>query len=240
MSGFDLLVGHAVKIATLLTLIGIIGRHRYRTSLLFPVYLVAILAGNSLPTFWPATFYTQWFWILKQAVYDILKLGVALELGYRIFRAYPGTHRRALTACAMVLGITTVAIIHSSIPVGGGYQTMFTQFYPRVAAGTIWMLIGIVALVAWYRLPIERFHRAILLGFSSFLLVFTTIMNLLRDWGYDRLIKPVAPVGTVAYLAVMVWWAWVALTPDGEPEVAPAKLLDRLVPVAPAPAAQRA
>src|SRR5262245_26201751 len=148
MSGNQLLIAHAAKLVTLLVLAGIIGRARYKTCFLFPMYLLAILAGNSLPSFWPETFFTQWFWILKQGVYDILKLGIGLELGFRIFRAYPGTHRRALMACVAVLGLTTFGIINWSIPMGG-YQVMITQFYPRVAAGTIWLMAGIVMLVAW-------------------------------------------------------------------------------------------
>ena len=232
MSGNPLLIAHAVKLATFLALMGILARRRYRTSFLFPTYLLAILTGNALVSFWPATFFTQWFWILKQAVYDILKLGIALELAFRIFRAFPGTHRRALMACSTVLGITTFAIINSGM-VGVSTPVMH-DYYPRVSAGTIWLMTAIVALVAWYRLPVERFHRAILLGFSSYLLVFTTLLNLLREWGFQTMFRFFDSWSNVAYLAVMLWWAWAAVRPDGEPEVVPATLLDRLVPVAPA------
>ena len=228
MNGDQILVAHAVKFATFLALAGILGRGRYRTCVLFPTYLLAILVGNALVSFWPETFYTRWFWILKQAVYDLLKLGVGLELGFRIFRAYPGTHRRALMACAAVLGITTVAIIN--VGMFQGAVPVVYDYYPRVAAGTIWLMTAIVALVAWYRLPVERFHRAILLGFSTYLLIFTTLVNLLKEWGFDRMFEWFSSVGTLAYLVVMVWWAWAALTPDGEPEVAPASLLHGLVP----------
>lgn len=230
MNSDQLLVAHAVKLATFLTLLGIIGRGRYRTCFAFPVYLLAILLGNALVSFWPETFYTQWFWIVKQTVYDLLKLAVGLELAFRIFRSYPGTHRRALMVCTAILGITTVAIVTSSLPLGATHASMLMEFFPRIAAGTIWLLTAIVLLVTWYRLPVERFHRAILLGLSSFLLVFTTAMNVMREWGFERVIDIVNPYGTLAYLAVMVWWAWAAITPDGEPEVAPASILRGLVP----------
>jgi hypothetical protein len=230
MNSDQLLIAHAVKFATFLALAGIIGRRRYTTCFLFPVYLLAILVGNALPSFWPETFYTQWFWILKQGVYDLLKLGVGLELAFRIFRTFPGTHRRALMACATVLGITTVGIITSNIPIQASQKILLTEWYPRVAAGTIWLLTAIVGLVVWYRLPVERFHRAILLGFSSFLLVTTTLVNILGRWGYDQLVTLLGSVATLAYLAVMAWWAWAALTPDGEPEVVPTSLVHGLIP----------
>ena len=91
MSDLQLLVAHAVKLALLALLAGIVlarageavlGRSRstcWRSSL-----------GNILVTLWPARFFTPSFWVLKQGVYDALKMAVALELAWRAFDAFPG------------------------------------------------------------------------------------------------------------------------------------------------------
>jgi hypothetical protein len=54
------------------------------------LYVAAILVGNSLATLWPHRFYTPAFWVLKQGVYDLLKIAVGIELAWRAFRGLPG------------------------------------------------------------------------------------------------------------------------------------------------------
>jgi hypothetical protein len=66
MNDVEVLVAHAVKLGLLAVLAGILLRGRLRLCWVFPLYALAILAGNSLVTLWPARFYNASFWVLKQ------------------------------------------------------------------------------------------------------------------------------------------------------------------------------
>jgi hypothetical protein len=81
-------------------------------------------------------------------------------------------------------------------------------------------------LVVWYRLPVHAFQRAILMGFTSYLLVFTTVLNILRAHGFD-LRQQLNLVDTFAYAGVMAWWAYATWRADEKFAVAP-QVLHRL------------
>src|SRR5262249_4486389 len=150
----------------------------------FTTYLLLILTCNSLSTFWPETFYTQWFWILKQGLYDAMKMGIAAELAFRVFQAFPtaqATARRVLFALLAGTALSVVRVPH----IGGGdspnaYGAAAMEWEPRVLTGTIWLLNGLALLVIWYRAPLHAYHKAILLGFVPYLLVFTTLLSFLK------------------------------------------------------------
>jgi hypothetical protein len=86
-----------------------------------------------------------------------------------------------------------------------------------VQTGAIWVMTGIALLIAWYRVPVHAMHRAILLGFASYLLIFTTLCNILRDFGVDELARPLGVIDSYAYLALMAWWAYAAWVPAYRP-----------------------
>ena len=58
MTVWQVLIAHAVKVLVLVTLAGIVARHRARLCWSFVAYLAVVLAGNSLVSFWPARFFT--------------------------------------------------------------------------------------------------------------------------------------------------------------------------------------
>src|SRR5204863_2905304 len=79
MTVWQVVIAHAVKALVLLTLAGIGARHRARLSWSFLAYLITILICNSLISLWPDRFFVSWFWMLKQALYDSLRLAIAVE-----------------------------------------------------------------------------------------------------------------------------------------------------------------
>src|SRR5215470_9563969 len=95
MNTVQLFVANAVKVLALFTIVGILIQRRQQLCYSFLAYLVAIFTGNCLVTFWPDRFFAGWFWMLKQAVYDVAKLAVALELAQSAFRAFPGARATA-------------------------------------------------------------------------------------------------------------------------------------------------
>ena len=60
-------------------------------------------------------------------------------------------------------------------------------------------------------------HRAILIGFASYLLTFTTLMNVLRDFGFDNLRNFISVADTYAYLALLAGWGYAAWVPARRP-----------------------
>jgi hypothetical protein len=221
----ELAIAHAVKALVVLALAGLAYRRRYRIAWAFAVYLIAILLFNVLMSFWPERFYNQSFYMLAQAAWDVAKISVALELAYRAFRAFPGARKLARPVLFVILALTTLALIRFP-PTSGSttesFLVVLTDWHPRILSGTIWLLTATMLLVVWFHLPIHPFQRAILLGFTPYLLVFTTLLSILRSKGWSMR-GDVSLADGLAYSAVVAWWAYAAWRPAQrlvvEPEV---------------------
>ncbi len=224
MIAAQLFGANLVKVLAVLTIVGILVQRRQRLCWSFLGYLVAILIGNCLVTFWPDRFFIEPFWMLKQAVYDIAKLAVALDLADSAFRAFPGARATARFVLFSILIVTGAAII--GVSVYARFAVVVGEWHPRILSGTIWLMTATAVLVVWYRLPVHAFQRAILLGFTSYLLVFTTVLNVLRAHGWDLRLQ-LNLVDTFAYAGVMAWWAYATWRPDEKIAIAP-EVLQRL------------
>lgn len=219
MTAHQLLIANLVRTAVLLILVGLLVRRRAHLCWSFTAYLATILTANSMVSFWPERFYTRWFYILKESVYNVLLLCIAAELAYRVFQTFPGALARARLVLAPLLAVITVGVI--SVPRGTDYIDIVTRYHPQIQTGVIWLLSATAVLTVWYNLPLNPAHRALLLGFSSYLIVFVTTSNLLRSFGYDRLRETVSFVDTYAYLALVTWWAFTAWRSEETFEIAP-------------------
>jgi len=214
----QILIAHIGKVLLLFALVGIVWRGRAHLCWSFTVYLAASLVTNVLFTFWPETFYTRWFWILQQGVDDALKVAIAIELGYRIFQAFPGAQASARRLLFLLLIATSVAII--GIPVGVSFEYLRAVFEPRVVTGTIWLMNGLALLIVWYRVPAHPFHKAILMGFVPYLVVFTSLYTLLGK--YEWLLRIVQSVDPAASMLMVAFWTWAAWAPETQPDVSAA------------------
>jgi hypothetical protein len=221
MSEHQLLLANLVRTAVLLIVVGILVRRRAGLCWSFLAYLSAILIGNSLALLWPDQFFNRSFHIMKTSVYNVLKLCVAAELTYRVFRAFPGALARARLFLAPIVTIVAVGII--SVPTGTDYYDIVSRYNPQVQTGVIWLLSATAVLAVWYNIPLHFFHRAVLLGFSSYLIVFATSSNLLRSFGFDRMVDLVNYVDTYAYLALVTWWTIAAWRSGDALEIAPVR-----------------
>jgi len=218
MNAEQVLVAHAVKILVLLTLAGIIARRRWPLCWSFTAYLAIILLCNSLVSFWPDRFFQPWFWIVRAGLYDALKVAITLELAYRTFQAFPGAQATARRVVFALLVATTVVLV--AVPWDSSYGAALFEWEPRVLTGTIWLLNALAVVVIWYRVPIHPYHKAILLGFVPYLLVFTILLRLLRHYGWD-ILPVVQAADPAAYMLLMGWWAWAAWEPEAAPDVSP-------------------
>ena len=180
MSDLQLLVAHLVKLGLVALLAGMVLRGRIGLCWAFGAYVLAILVGNTLVTLAPERFYTPAFWVLKQGVYDALKMAIAIELAWRAFAAFPGAWR---TARAMLLALLAASTLSLAWLTPRSYDTLW-QWQPGVVTAAVWLLTATALLVVFYQIPIGEWQRAIMLGLAPYLLVFVTLLSLLRRNGW--------------------------------------------------------
>ncbi|HXB55453.1 MAG TPA: hypothetical protein VN461_11755 [Vicinamibacteria bacterium] len=166
-------------------------------------------------------------WVLKEVFVAALRFGVALELSFRTFRAFPGARSTARGVVLLLLAVTFATVL--AVTGDGSQSTASTpptfeltagRIQPRLVNGTIWLFTAIAATILWYRLPVDPFHKAILIGFVPYLLFFTIGLNVLDSYGWDlRTLVNYADVG--AYIALMAYWARAAWLPAHESQGGP-------------------
>jgi len=218
MSFLELLSLHGVKILVLLTLTGILVRHRASRCWSFVAYLLAIVTCNGLVSFWPSgLLFDRSFFITTQGIFDVLKLLVALELVLQAVRAFPGAAASARRFALLILASTLAAILTGP---GNVSYPVFFEWQPKIVAGTIWLFTMTALMALWYHLPIHRWHRAILMGFAPYLFVFQTLLGLLHNFGYS-FVRRLSALDGVAYLVLTAWWSFSAWRPAEVVEVAP-------------------
>jgi len=200
------IVAQLAKVSLLALLVAMAMRGRLALCWTLTAYVVATLVGNSLATFWPHRFFTPAFWILKQGVYDSLKVGIALELAWRVFSAFPGAWRVARILIVVLLGASTVALVwltpHSS------YNNVW-EWQPSVVTAQVWLFTSLALLIVVYQIPIGEWHRAIVVGFAPYLLVSVTLMNLLERRG-ARFRQAVGLLDSIAFVGLIMLWTYAA------------------------------
>ncbi|HXK10408.1 MAG TPA: hypothetical protein VMT70_12235 [Vicinamibacteria bacterium] len=216
MNDLQLLVAHATKVALIALLAGIAWRGRVRLCWSFALYVLAALLGNVLVSVWPSTFLLPSVWVLKQGVYDALKVAIALELAFRVFSALPGAARTARAVILVLLASSTVAL--GLLAPGSSYHTVW-NWQPRVTTAALWLLTATALMAVWYQVPMHEWQRAIMLGLAPYLLVFVALLDLLRRRGWS-LLEPVTTAEAFVYLGLVLFWTGAAWWGDA-PQLAP-------------------
>jgi hypothetical protein len=198
-------------ILVFVVLAGLVVRKRVTACWSFALYLAAVGVADLLIAAWPARFFRYDFWILKESVHNLLKLAVALELTVRIFQPFPSAYAAARRA-VMVVVAGLGALIWFSLAGGTDYFSVVGRLHPHVNDGTVWLLVALGGYCLWYHLPLDSIHKAILIGLVPYLLVYSVVQRAFVALGWERgnLINHTAPV---AYLALLVYWAFVAWRP---------------------------
>jgi hypothetical protein len=213
------------------TCAGIVKRGRFRICRMFLLFLVTVYITDILAEFWPDQFWTRNFWLFRESLHNVLRFAVALEVAYFAFRSFPGARSTARSLLLLLLTTTLAAVLTASWELRR--QPDFVEIIGQIQLpqliGIIWLLMGITVLILWYRLPVDRMHKAILLGWIPFLLVFSGSLKLAYAYGWDDLIPKVNLVNQFAYLSLMTFWAVAAWAPAGaharfrEPVAVPAR-----------------
>ena len=206
-----------MKLGFLAILIGLFTRRRAHVCWSFVGYLGWNLGCNILFSFWPDQFYRQWFYQLMSAVSDAFKMAIAAELTYRTFRAFPGAAARVRIFLAPVFMVPVLFV--RKVPTAATYEDWLRVYQPQLLTGIIWCMVAITLLIAWYRVPVHAMHRAILIGFASYLLIFTTLLNVLRNLGFEQFGRILNVVDGYAYVLLLAGWAYAAWVPARRPVV---------------------
>jgi hypothetical protein len=220
MSEAQWAVAQLVKVALLALLVAMAMRGRLALCWSFTLYVLAILVGNSLATFWPYRFYTPAFWVLKQGVYDLLKISVGIELAWRAFSAFPGAWRVARVVLLLLLTSSTVAL--AWLTPRSMYRNLW-DWQPSVVTASVWLLTAVALLVVLYQIPIGEWQRAVVLGFAPYLLVSITLINIWQRRGW-QVREVIGLLDSVAYLALVLFWVYAAWRQEEPPhEMIPAR-----------------
>lgn len=203
-------------LGTLLLGLFVRGRHRICSS--FTAYVIVSIVTAILPTVDPEHFYTWAFWLIRDSILAALKLGIALQLARPTFRSFPGALARARGVMLLVLSVFLVAVL--LVPTGPeDSESFYPKLLPRVQNGTAWLFTAILGIVLWYRLPLNLFRKAILVGFVPMLLVSTLAVQVIATWGAKFLIWGVhlrvyAGYGeSLAYDLAVAYWTYSAWRP---------------------------
>lgn len=199
-------------------------RRRYLACISFLLYVVAVLVPSLLFAVWPDRFYTWPNYLLRETVHNLLKFAIALELGYRTIRAFPGAWTQARRLVVVIIVVIAV-VVFAAITAERDPADVQVEWHTRVLNGTIWLFTGIAAVVLWYRLPVDPFHKAILVGFVPYLLIFSFGMRALVEMGWAEA-RQYQRFHTLAYVVLLIYWnraAWSrSVAPVVTPEVSPA------------------
>lgn len=193
-------------------LVGLLKSGRWRQCRSFLAYLAVVFVCELLVVLNQDVFYEAGFWRRKQLVYDVLKALVALEVCWRVFAVAPAVGRRA-GAFATTLVVTTIVSVLLP-PIGADpYLWALSELHPRSINGTIWLMVGTIALAQWYRIPVHPFHVALMTSFGLYLTIFGALLRLVAVYGWTarHYINAIDPL---AYVALVAWWAHIAWRPE--------------------------
>jgi hypothetical protein len=243
-------VAWTVQLLTVAILAGLLARRRYRACYSFVLYLLVILVADLLRLLGPsrleptamlfpylgkAGFSSRTFWFFKELMITLLRFAVALELGFRAFRSFPGARSTARGVLFVLLTVTLVSVILvtpqvSALDPDDRLEQVVGLLQPRVLNGTVWLLTGMAGLILWYRLPVDHFHKAILLGLVPYLLIFAIGLNRIESYDWkDSARELFNAVYTMAFLLLLAFWAKAAWAPFRAPAQArePAPVFER-------------
>jgi hypothetical protein len=209
MSGLQWVIGWASTLQLVALFFILLRRRHHRRLPIFTLFVAGVTVSTTILALAYARNAHLWeAWMGHQVVTAALRFGVALELSYAIFGAFPAAAATARRVMLFMLVITALAAMSVS-----GVDVTYTRFnaemIPRLATGAVWILTALAALVLWYRLPLGELQKAILLGYAPYLLVFTVAMNLLSSIGW-HVRSWVGYVDTLSFFVLVNYWCRVA------------------------------
>ena len=217
-------IRYGVLLALAMALVGIFVRRRQSECWMLPLNLAVVLVWDTAQSLFPEQLFHWRIYVVQQWVYNFGMFLVALELARRAFQAFPGAAATARVIFLVILVVTALSIF-AATPPGTAKSSSFSiaavlTLQPRLINATIWLFVATSRLVMFFNIPVSDWHRSISLGFSFYLVIAVTLLNLLKTFGWD--IRPIFGFfDGSAYLALCSWFALRAWQPDEAREVIP-------------------
>lgn len=196
---------------------GLFSRQRFGRCLGFAAYLTSVLVTTLLVVTLPNVFFRPYPWQVMQIAYASLRHVMALELAFYTFRAFPVARRLARS----VLWITSVLAL--ALPFAfpadlTNFATVYLEVVPRMNLASVALFFGLGALILWYHLPLEPMHKAIIMGIAPYLSIYSLLLHAVRP--HPAYVDMAEYANQFAWIALTVFWAWVAWQPRAAPRQA--------------------
>jgi hypothetical protein len=106
------------------------------------------------------------------------------------------------------------ALAAASLPLASpdstSIQTAVISFHPRLNDGAIWLIGVSLAMARWYRVPVHRFHAALLTSLALYLVFFTWVLGLYVGRDFEIARQYVNTIDPIGFLLVTCWWMHIA------------------------------
>lgn len=205
--GLLIAVGSGLLVAILA---GLAVRRRLGDCYSFTLYLIAVLVPQVLEVLSPERFYTRDLWLAKETLHHALKIAIVLELTARTVAVFPGARRTAQWA---LLGVLCLVLATLARAAGRPeYVAIYADLLPRAVSGIVWLFCALGFVILWYRLPVKPLHKAILLGFVAYLVLYAGCFAAIGVLGWQVRLTANLVAGSL-YTALQVYWLWAAWRP---------------------------
>lgn len=222
----------AIAPVQVLVIVGLVARRRLRRVWLWPAYLLASSVVRVLQLGWGGAFRTWQAWVSMELPLKLMAVGVVVEITVRVFARLPGAAPWARRALALV-ALATAASLWTAPGVGDGdassswLYVMVVEILPRLAFGAAALCVATLVVMAAYGVPLDDLHGAVLFGLALYLLLYAGPLGSADTHEPARFV--VYYVTPVAYLGILVLWAYAAWRREREPGVSP-EVVRRLQP----------
>jgi hypothetical protein len=210
-------LGYAVLILIPALLLLLWRRSLIRLCYTFPVYLAAVWLGDVAIAARPERFFNWGFFVTKQTLYGALKFAIAVEIATLAFGRFPGALAVARRALLAGLIVTLATLVFGPPIKRWAMVDVGMALQPRLANGTVLVLLIVWVLVLWYHVPVHRLHRAIIRGLVPYMLFFGDGLVIQFYARHSHLHQLTGLLDSAAYLTVLAYWTWEAWRRVDEP-----------------------
>jgi hypothetical protein len=206
------LIAGTVQLLMLLCVLGLIRNGRWRQCITFTLYCSTVVCLEPFQTWYPSKFNVWSYYLAKQSIYEVLKIGMALELAYRALRYFPG----AKATAGPLLLVALVGCAFSLPSIQGEGRQYVLSVHAHLSLTTLWLL-SITWVVIWrYAILLHPMHRGILSGLAPYVALFSGLSYVVGLFGRPARVY-LATFDPLAFLALTVWFtglAWWRFNPD--------------------------
>jgi hypothetical protein len=130
----------------------------------------------------------------------------------RTFHLFRGARNAARAVALVVLATTALLALMAQVwPLDNDpYVDFVTVVSPRLQGGVIWFMTSMLAVALWYRVPVHPFHRRVLVSFVAYQALYSALLTLQGNYGFNELRTYIAIVDAIAACS----WVYAAWGPE--------------------------